>query len=51
MRAYYEARAAEYDDWYLGTGRFASRDRPGWDGERDALTAALAAGLSPGSGW
>jgi demethylmenaquinone methyltransferase/2-methoxy-6-polyprenyl-1,4-benzoquinol methylase len=43
MRSYYEARAAEYDDWYLGTGRFATRDRPGWDAERDALVAALAA--------
>ncbi len=41
MRAYYDARAAEYDDWYLGTGLFASRDRPGWDGELAALTAAL----------
>ena len=22
MKEYYEARAAEYDDWYLGLGRF-----------------------------
>ena len=43
MRAYYDARAAEYDDWYLGTGLFASRDRPGWDEEVSALTGALAA--------
>ncbi len=43
MRAYYDARAAEYDDWYLGTGLFASRDRPGWDEDRDALVATLAA--------
>ena len=42
MRAYYDARAAEYDDWYLGTRLFASRDRPGWDAELAALTAALA---------
>jgi ubiquinone/menaquinone biosynthesis C-methylase UbiE len=28
--AYYEARAAEYDEWYTGEGLFASRDRPGW---------------------
>lgn len=27
---YYEARAGEYDEWYLGQGRFAERDRPGW---------------------
>jgi demethylmenaquinone methyltransferase/2-methoxy-6-polyprenyl-1,4-benzoquinol methylase len=46
MRAYYEARAAEYDEWYLGTGLFASRDRPGWGEEVEALTAALA-GLPP----
>jgi demethylmenaquinone methyltransferase/2-methoxy-6-polyprenyl-1,4-benzoquinol methylase len=43
MRAYYDARAAEYDDFWLGTGLFAGRDRPGWDAERDALVAALAA--------
>ncbi len=42
MRAYYDARAAEYDDWYLGTGLFASRDRPGWDEEVSDLCAALA---------
>jgi ubiquinone/menaquinone biosynthesis C-methylase UbiE len=41
MRAYYEARAREYDDWWLGTGLFADRDRPGWAAEVDALTAAL----------
>jgi SAM-dependent methyltransferase len=27
---YYDARAAEYDEWYEGTGRFAGRERPGW---------------------
>ncbi len=43
MKAYYEARAPEYDDWWLGTGRFAERDRPGWDEERDALIDAIAA--------
>jgi ubiquinone/menaquinone biosynthesis C-methylase UbiE len=31
VKAYYDARAPEYDDWYLGTGPFAERDRPGWD--------------------
>jgi len=31
--AYYEQRAAEYDEWYLGQGRFADRDRPGWGDE------------------
>src|SRR3954453_20256069 len=43
MRAYYEQRAAEYDDWWLGTGLFAQRDRPGWDEDREALIGALAA--------
>jgi ubiquinone/menaquinone biosynthesis C-methylase UbiE len=43
VRAYYEARAAEYDDWWLGTGLFAERDRPGWDEERERLLATLAA--------
>ena len=46
MQAYYEARAPEYDDWWLGTGVFAARDRPGWDEERDALIGVLA-GLPP----
>ena len=43
MKAYYERRAAEYDDWWLGTGLFADRDRPGWDEERLALTRTLEA--------
>jgi ubiquinone/menaquinone biosynthesis C-methylase UbiE len=30
MEPYYERRATEYDDWYLGTGLFADRERPGW---------------------
>jgi SAM-dependent methyltransferase len=29
--AYYEQRASEYDEWYTGQGRFAERDRPGWE--------------------
>ena len=41
MKTYYERRACEYDDWYLGNGRFAERDRPGWDDELDALRKAL----------
>ena len=43
MEAYYEARAPEYDDWWLGTGRFAARDRPGWMDERNELIASIAA--------
>jgi ubiquinone/menaquinone biosynthesis C-methylase UbiE len=37
VKAYYEARAHEYDDWWLGRGRFAERNRPGWDDELAAL--------------
>jgi ubiquinone/menaquinone biosynthesis C-methylase UbiE len=43
MKAYYDRRAAEYDDWYLGLGRFAELDRPGWEEELDRLVATLAA--------
>jgi SAM-dependent methyltransferase len=41
MRAYYEQRAAEYDDWWLGRGIFAKRDRPGWDDEVRAVLDAV----------
>jgi ubiquinone/menaquinone biosynthesis C-methylase UbiE len=44
VKAYYDARAPEYDDWYLGTGGFAERERPGWDEavrELERLVAAL----------
>jgi demethylmenaquinone methyltransferase/2-methoxy-6-polyprenyl-1,4-benzoquinol methylase len=41
MPSYYDARAAEYDDWWLGTGLFASRERPGWHREREALAAVV----------
>jgi demethylmenaquinone methyltransferase/2-methoxy-6-polyprenyl-1,4-benzoquinol methylase len=41
VKAYYERRAREYDDWWLGTGLFAERDRPGWDEESAALRQAL----------
>ena len=43
MKAYYEARAPEYDDWWLGEGRFVGRERPGWREEVDTLTAMLTA--------
>jgi SAM-dependent methyltransferase len=29
--AYYDQRAREYDEWYTSQGRFAERDRPGWE--------------------
>jgi ubiquinone/menaquinone biosynthesis C-methylase UbiE len=44
MVTYHERRSAEYDDWYLGTGLFAGRDRPGWDDELrevDTLVSSL----------
>jgi len=43
VKAYYERRAPEYDDWYLGRGRFADRDRPGWGEEVDELRRVLEA--------
>jgi ubiquinone/menaquinone biosynthesis C-methylase UbiE len=43
MKAYYDRRAAEYDDWLHGVGLYADRDRPGWHEELDALRAALEA--------
>jgi ubiquinone/menaquinone biosynthesis C-methylase UbiE len=33
MRAYYDRRAPEYDDWWLGIGQARSVDRPGWADE------------------
>ena len=46
MKEYYDTRAPEYDDWYLGRGGFAERDRPGWDDELAALIAVIQ-GLPP----
>jgi ubiquinone/menaquinone biosynthesis C-methylase UbiE len=43
VKTYYDRRATEYDDWWLGTGLFADRDRPGWTKELDALFATLEA--------
>ncbi len=42
-RAYYNRRATEYDDWYLGTGLYAGRVRPGWHAEVEALRQCLRA--------
>lgn len=46
MRAYYEQRAAEYDDWWLGAGLFRARDRPGWSEEVQGLVELIAS-LAP----
>jgi SAM-dependent methyltransferase len=43
MRVYYEKRAAEYDDWWLGAGRFEERERPGWYEDMSALIDMLLA--------
>ncbi|HYZ76357.1 MAG TPA: class I SAM-dependent methyltransferase [Gaiellaceae bacterium] len=43
MKAYYDRRAPEYDDWWLGTGLHAGRIRPGWSEEVEALTRAVGA--------
>ena len=45
-KAYYDQRASEYDDWWLGTGLFAERDRPGWH-EEVAQLVELLRGLRP----
>jgi ubiquinone/menaquinone biosynthesis C-methylase UbiE len=47
VQEYYDRRAPEYDDWYLGTGLFADRHRPGWGEELEALAQVLGA-LPPG---
>jgi ubiquinone/menaquinone biosynthesis C-methylase UbiE len=46
VKAYYDARAPEYDDWFHGVGRYADRVRPGWEQELAALAATLR-GLPP----
>jgi demethylmenaquinone methyltransferase/2-methoxy-6-polyprenyl-1,4-benzoquinol methylase len=58
VKAYYDRRAPEYDDWVYGTGLFADRHRPDWHEERAGLEQAVAE-LSPartldvgcGTGW
>jgi len=46
LKTYYDRRAFEYDDWWLGRGSFAERDRPGWDEEVGVL-AELIGSLPP----
>src|SRR5262249_50019982 len=43
MFEYYDQRAAEYDEWYMGTGLFADRVRPGWHEDVRVLCEAVAA--------
>jgi ubiquinone/menaquinone biosynthesis C-methylase UbiE len=42
VKAYYDARAPEYDDWYLGVGLYGDRVRPGWDEELARLFKTIA---------
>jgi demethylmenaquinone methyltransferase/2-methoxy-6-polyprenyl-1,4-benzoquinol methylase len=42
VKTYYDQRASEYDDWWLGRGLYEERERPGWDEEVDRLAAAIA---------
>lgn len=43
MKTYYDRRAFEYDDWWLGKGLYADRDRPGWEEELELLARVIAA--------
>jgi SAM-dependent methyltransferase len=47
VKAYYDRRAPEYDEWYLGLGRFDGLERPQWDDDLRALERTIAA-LPPG---
>jgi ubiquinone/menaquinone biosynthesis C-methylase UbiE len=42
VKAYYDRRAPEYDDWWSGSGLHADRERPGWHEEVEALCGAIA---------
>jgi ubiquinone/menaquinone biosynthesis C-methylase UbiE len=42
VKAYYDRRASEYDDWWLGEGLYADRDRPGWEDELRVLEGVVA---------
>jgi demethylmenaquinone methyltransferase/2-methoxy-6-polyprenyl-1,4-benzoquinol methylase len=42
VRTYYDRRAFEYDDWWLGEGLYADRERPGWEDELETLASVIA---------
>jgi ubiquinone/menaquinone biosynthesis C-methylase UbiE len=46
LKAYYDRRAPEYDEWYLRLGRFDGLDRRTWDDDLRALERVVAL-LSP----
>jgi len=41
VKAYYDRRAPEYDDWWLGQGLYEDRERPGWEAELRRLEGVL----------
>lgn len=41
-RRYYDLRASEYDDWYLGRGLYEPLERPGWEEEVARLERVVA---------
>ena len=41
MKAYYDRRAFEYDDWWLGQGLYRDRERPGWEDELRRLERVI----------
>ena len=47
MKAYYHARAREYDDWWLARGSYAAKRPVGWDDERAELLERWVAELPP----
>jgi demethylmenaquinone methyltransferase/2-methoxy-6-polyprenyl-1,4-benzoquinol methylase len=62
VKAYYDRRAPEYDDWYEGTGRYAVRPRPAWtellgelarvlEGLPQARTLDVACGTAYATRW
>jgi ubiquinone/menaquinone biosynthesis C-methylase UbiE len=46
VKAYYDARAREYDEWYEGLGRFDGLERPEWDDDVREFERVVAS-LSP----
>jgi demethylmenaquinone methyltransferase/2-methoxy-6-polyprenyl-1,4-benzoquinol methylase len=47
VKAYYHARAREYDDWWLARGSYAEKRPAGWDDEREELLEHWVAELPP----
>ena len=41
VKAYYDRRAPEYDDWWLGQGLYEDRNRPGWEDELRLLEGTV----------